>query len=509
MDKNLHNIDDLFRKALDEYEEAPSPSVWQNLDRNLDKKKVVSISQKYKRLKWVAAALLIFSMGMAMYAVHTRMKSKELVRENNLRKKKPTGKTLQADNTVAVTGAPATNDHVTKGASADTAVVVNNKSATTGQSVRSERALVATEGKKVLEKAGTTTEKAEGGAGNNKTLETPTAPGVATRVENAANRNLPNARLSATQKSAEERDGQAEYSQRFVPGLATVQQPKDNLRQAEPGLAQRNPQQRISLNSSLTANNTSAKTSKQSLNPFKRPALSATVFYSPDLVWARVDADRRRFREDDRNEIKSKEQIKRASTVGVLVDLNTGKGFSIETGLSLSTMTTGIQPKMIFARPDERGNVKYRFNCFAGYSFVTLKPGMAPVAGDSVTALGATNTLKYVSVPVTLKYNVRKGKLGLHPGVGIAANILTKGKIDAQIAGTAGTEKTTIDHIEGLNKSYLSGLISFGASYNLTNRLSLSVSPVARFALSAINKDAPVKTFLNSFGVAAGITIGL
>ena len=88
MDENLHNIDDLFKKAIDRHEEMPSSKVWENIDKSLDKKKVISISEKYRKLKWVAAALLIFSAGMAMYTVRTRMKNRELARLNSISHKK-------------------------------------------------------------------------------------------------------------------------------------------------------------------------------------------------------------------------------------------------------------------------------------------------------------------------------------------------------------------------------------------------------------------------------------
>jgi hypothetical protein len=89
MDEHLHNIDKLFKTALERSDDLPSDKVWESIDKNLDKKKVVFISEKYKRLKWVAAALLIFSVGMAMYAIHTRIKNREIVKQNKIKDKKP------------------------------------------------------------------------------------------------------------------------------------------------------------------------------------------------------------------------------------------------------------------------------------------------------------------------------------------------------------------------------------------------------------------------------------
>src|SRR4051812_19318548 len=87
MSENLQDIDDLFRKAADAHDDMPSANVWANIDKQLDKKKVVLISRKYNKLKWAAAAMLIFSVGMAMYTWNTRVRNRELVRQTEQQKK--------------------------------------------------------------------------------------------------------------------------------------------------------------------------------------------------------------------------------------------------------------------------------------------------------------------------------------------------------------------------------------------------------------------------------------
>ena len=103
MNDDLHNIDDLFKKALEEHTELPSSAVWDNIDKSLDKKKVVSISKKYNKLKWAAAILLLFSLAMAMYTLHIRIKDKELVKQNNsgkiLKNQKPQSNINPKDST--------------------------------------------------------------------------------------------------------------------------------------------------------------------------------------------------------------------------------------------------------------------------------------------------------------------------------------------------------------------------------------------------------------------------
>ncbi|MGI8637887.1 MAG: hypothetical protein ACR2KZ_21015, partial [Segetibacter sp.] len=247
--------------------------------------------------------------------------------------------------------------------------------------------------------------------------------------------------------------------------------------------------------------------SKSVIKPFRGSRFSATVFYSKDFVMPTVNNDRRNFREDDRNEIKNKESISGASSKGVFVNYNFSKNWSVRSGLMFSTITTDIQPKTIFARPDSRGDVHYRINCSAGYSYVTLKTGTTPSAGDSIQALSGKNTLHYFAVPLALSYNMPIGKFSLQPAAGLTANFLTKGNIETVVATQAGTEMHPPKRIEGLNSSYVNGAVSLAANYYFTKNFAVNFTPVARFALSAINKDAPVKTYINSFGLAAGLTI--
>ena len=46
-----------------------------------------------------------------------------------------------------------------------------------------------------------------------------------------------------------------------------------------------------------------------------------------------------------------------------------------------------------------------------------------------------------------------------------------------------------------------------GAQYKLNNAFELTFVPTMRFALSSINKDAPVKTNESSFGLAGGVML--
>ena len=50
MDKDLHDIEDLFRKGLEGNEELPPENTWERIDKVLDKYKIISIYKSYAAL---------------------------------------------------------------------------------------------------------------------------------------------------------------------------------------------------------------------------------------------------------------------------------------------------------------------------------------------------------------------------------------------------------------------------------------------------------------------------
>lgn len=535
MDENLHNIDDFFKKALNEHEEMPSHDVWEQIDKNLDKKKVDFISKKYNKLKWVAAALLMFSAGMAMYTWRTRMKNKELVQQNvaaakNKMEKYKSNKKDVANNSTAETSIPEVEKEAT---AKNTGIKINqnHKIDLSEKSNTANKQNVSGNNKKLREAENADAEvlKKQSAAiiaeSPDKSERNPDK--YKQKIKELSIRNQGNDSEKVADKEVILKDNKTallfeEQKNIFDSNLkfpientrkevnAEIEPVNHNFKISSSNSPLENFLKKTSDNNTITIKEYSiVKAKKNKSKLLKKSLFSAGLFYSPDFVSSKVDDDHHRFREDDRNEIKNKEEIRDSYTAGLLIDYNKGKKISVESGLTFSSITTAIASKQIFARPDSRGNLNYRFNCSAGYSYIPVKPGSNPVAGDSITALSSKNILQYIGVPFAVKYNVSKGKLSLNPGFGIAINFLTKGKIETGIEQLSGTEKANINNIEGLKHVYLNGSFSLSANYNLNQNLVLSFTPAARFALTSINKDAPVKTYLNSLGLAAGLFIKL
>ena len=532
MNRNLPNIDDLFRKALDDYEEEPSEKAWPAISKNLDKRKVVSITRKYKKLKWAAAALLIFSAGLAMFSVQTEVRNSELVQhkksveksstsspKNNISSEKVVQieeeaakepglknssttvtnsgtksstasqfvKAVESASQVSKTLKTANRSRITEGAVAITAIEKDNKSKS-GEGINAEVF-------KTIQKSIVSLEKVHfKNRGNLSSAKIKVSTPKNTRASNEPKKQTVADEMLAKVKKVV-----------FDTTIANESQNSSAVIHSESFSSDKS----VKLSGKISTKNFSVSNANKSAAIAGISKFSLGVFYSPDFVFLKVNNDKKSYREEDRTEIMDKEAIGQALSLGLLLNYNLYKNWNIQSGLSYSTMTTNVQPKVIYARPDSRGNISYRFNCSAGYSYVTLKSGRNPAAGDSIMSLSASNNLQYISLPLSVSYQVNEGRFRLQPGLGVVANFLTKGTIETLVAYQTATENKSIKHIEGLSSIYISSSISMSANYSLTDKIGVNVTPLARFALSSINKDAQVKTYLNSVALAGGLTIKL
>ncbi len=537
MNEDLHNMDDLFRKALEDNQELPSASVWDNIDKTLDKKKVVSISKKYNKLKWVAAVLLLFSIGMAMYTLHIRKQNSELVKQNkegkNILKQKSQTKILGEDSSISngtnantSVDADAHNNLRKQIQNADTEVAKNKVTITDNNALSNKKDA----GKKeAVDDKNNNINSSSLKAAENTALQHRKKPivknieGVQMNIEAGTTDSLnPNDKKDEQSAMVYNKNNidKTHVTKNTDRNIITDKQKNIEMAGLSPELkndfllpiqnpAYENDSKKSSSDLVFKRKPSFSNSKRIKINPSGGSQFSATVFFSPDIVSTQVKNDHPRFREEERNAIEKDEQIKFSSTFGVLVDYNIGKNWKLESGLTYSSRKTDIQPKTIYARPDNDGNINYRFNCSAGYSYVTVKSPTPPAFGDSINALASTNNLQYIGLPLYAKYIFKAGRFSILPGAGISFNFLTKGQIETTIGSSTGSKIPSTDKIQGLKSMYVNGAAGIGLQYKLNKTFSLSFEPAFRFAISSINKDASVKTNLNSIGLSTGILFKL
>ena len=86
-------------------------------------------------------------------------------------------------------------------------------------------------------------------------------------------------------------------------------------------------------------------------------------------------------RPGNRDEFRRSEQSMSSVRTGVLFEYPFTSNWSMASGAVYSSSVTSIAPKVVFARPDDRGNIKYEFNCSAGYAYIPGKTGSTPLIG--------------------------------------------------------------------------------------------------------------------------------
>jgi len=246
-----------------------------------------------------------------------------------------------------------------------------------------------------------------------------------------------------------------------------------------------------------TANGSNELTNKRSSR------LSAIIFFSPDFPFYRLQNDP----PDNQpaNDIKNAEKPDLSTTTGIMVDYKINGHWSLESGLSYSNTIILIDPKTIYAEKDNTGSVKYRYNASSGYGYLLPSFSVSPTVGDSLYTFTSTHTLRYLNIPMAVKYNIQKGKFILFASAGVSTNVLLQGIIETLVQDNSNNEIEVMNHLHGLKKIYFSGSASIGAEYKLNKNFSLLISPTRRFAINSINKNVAVKSYPNSVGIVTGI----
>jgi len=295
-----------------------------------------------------------------------------------------------------------------------------------------------------------------------------------------------------------------------------------NLTQSEPGESPGNPMERSTVVTSANCKLTSLPRykdmgvmtfSKKNITNTGKPANNKLPRWSAIIFFSR-DFPSYRFQNispysNTGNDLKGEEKPDLSSTTGVLIDYILGSHWSFQSGMSYSSTTILIDPKTIYAERENTGSVKYRYNASSGYGYVLPSFSSSPNVGDSLYAFSANHTLRYLNIPAAIKYSIQKGKFKFFASAGISTNILLQGIIETLVQDSSNNETEVINHLHGLKKIYFTGLFNIGGEYKLNKKLSLVISPITRFALNSINKNVSVKSYPNSFGMAAGLRVEL
>ncbi len=494
--KDLHDIDKLFNDGLGEHREPVPPGIWEGISNDLDKKQTLHFQKKYYRLKRWAAALLLFGFvsGAFVFYYFTEEKTGSI----NLKQKN-----LPGVRDIKYPASPDNNSTI------NLSTIAAEKKSSATPSLQNQEKLSAKESQRLPKDS-----FAKDGVFNENEIErSPRKQGAfllpLVQLKAAAestNSSLKNKNVYAGNKL----DGY--NSKRELRPSADVSLQTSSAKLANEYLPTHSFNLfRLLPLSNVTRNDIAPKKigTPSKLKTSAKHEFSLTAFVAPNLNFSRLEDDKHLARPGrDRNEARKDEQHASSFSAGFLLNYGLTKNLHLQSGAIVSTSTTDLSPKIIYARPDNNGNARYELHCSSGYSYIAPKTGAALTVGDSIQTSGSRSKLTYVSVPFSVSYGLQNGRLTIEPGVGVAANFLASGKTKTDLTNNTTNEMATTS-ITGLKSMYVDGLISVRIEYNLNKRFSVGLLPTARLAVSPINKETPVKSYQNYLSVGAGIKIKL
>ena len=465
MHKDLHYIDNLFRSSLESYEETPSASVKDRLESALNKTDSELYKKRFLLWKRTAIALFFLLVGIALYETGI-MRISLGNSEKDYAAKKPShpssGEQKNEKNNFPL------NDRKT-----DEPVSYYEKDKLDENKIGLENNTNSQKPspKKLVDKK--TYDEGEANLADNPSML----------------HDSPNSSRTRMQQSI---PGQEIYAftllQKNNPSASISRKPFD-------------PQ--IDSDSFLPDRNLSENQNKNRIG-FKPHWLISAVF-SYEAAGYKLDSDL----PNEISNIKHREVHEPSYSGGVLVTRQLTNHWGLQSGLLYTKTEIGIGPQKIYAFLDPTGDVAYKYVTSSGYVYIKPKTGSPPSFGDSTIATEGKHTLRYITVPFSVKYRVGKNKFSFVPGVGIEANFLTDTRVETEIQTPSNSELVFFTKLYGANSFYWSLTADAEIRYNLNSKTMLSFRPSFHHSISPITENNIVETFPYSFRWGVGLAFKL
>ena len=513
MDKNIPDIDQVFRTAHQAYEQEPSDEVWQKLEAGLDKRD----AEKYRRwfVAWRIAGILLF-IACGILALY----NSSLFEANH--------------NNVGI--ASGNNQNNTHAASQkDESVTVDKPEALAPEK---QAAQSFTDGEEARIPSPVTVRGVE-----KKTIAPEAAKAVITKQQEEAallpNNKAPLPAIALSEKKTIKKNAQA-FIKKWQP--VSDKQKSTVVKQANQKQHNNSIKESNAENNSFTKINQLIKPGIQTveinrpevlLNPYtalkqsavekayaksnkpsikishvSKPSWFLTAYASNDWSGYRMDDDdhhNRGNRGDHKDDIFERESHEGAFTLGINLTRQFKK-WNIISGLHYAQIKIGIRPQDIYASSQSNGSITYKYVTSSGYCNIDPNFNGAPVTGDSIQSEGATHSLRIISIPFMAGYKITSRRFSIIPAIGIGTNYIAGARIKTTLKNAGNTDNISVNRLSGMHHFYLDFTAQTDLQYSITKKWSINLIPSMKYAITPVTKDNVVKTFPYNFGVGAGVT---
>ena len=501
MDENLQNIEDLFRDVLKDNDEKPSQNVWNDLEKSLDEERIKNLKIKYNKLKKLSVLLLIM-LGLSVLVISKSTilnksskeadiqkinKNNSIIDRKNRNEEKAYNAPLLVDSSNIVR-----NSNNVDSFQKSISEIKKQESSQKNNNINKHQLQKQNPNEILFSEKNIV--KAQSIIHSLKNKKFNIASRTKTSIKNAL-------------ASANEIDIQKEENYPNNIKL-TILRNLENLANGNSLNWSKDLIKVKQVTPTFESGKNSLSKGVQKSN-YKASGFSIIPFFSPDFAWYYLQDDEVGNQPDNANQLEKEEKHQFSSTYGILVDKSLNNHWGIQSGITISNTNITLEPKIIYAQPDNSGAVKYRINTSSGYGFVLPPFSQNPVIGDSLYMYTSVHSLQYIGIPLEGRYSMKKGKFWINLSAGISVNILSRANIKVNLENGINETTETINKLQGIRQLNFSGLASAGIDYQLSKKLSISFIPTYRFALNSIDKNATVRSYPKTFGSWIGLRIDL
>jgi Outer membrane protein beta-barrel domain len=467
MDKQLHNdIGEQFRDEINSLSQQPRAHIWEQVDKALDKTEVTTYKEKFLRLRKRTLLLLLLLIGISTFSVIFFNQSKNKNNQQSFNKQQD-GRVI-ADKSLPVYPPVKSKNNLPLSSSQQQAKEGNTAFLLPGVYTEPEFSY-------------------------HEPLPFPQKNNIAEKTKNAhtTGENLMNENmLSIIENNI--------IAPVMINDIPETNPGTKNTGNVLSGIFQ--PEKKDTLQQIATTVTPISKTPKRVKLPSK---FTLTAFAAPDYSAYRLQNDQLN-NYDSKDGIATRERSDLSFSAGLLLGYQVGDKITLQSGIIYSASDISITPSKIYAEKNSRGEIKFRYNTSSGYGYVLPSFSRSPVVGDSLYADGANHTLRYISIPVIVKYQFGSKKITFHPGIGATFNLLTKATLTTDLVDQLQRETEYVSKLEGMKKNSYSIMLTPEVQYRLSKKWSISLLPYFKFAPASINKGNVVKSYPYTYGLGIG-----
>lgn len=235
---------------------------------------------------------------------------------------------------------------------------------------------------------------------------------------------------------------------------------------------------------------------KENINKSKtksfKPYWSITGFTFTDWGQNRFDINQQQAdnnaQQEETQVIQQGEKNKSSISIGITASFQFKKNWSVESGFIYLNSSKEINPQKIYAVRVPSSDISYKYITSSGYTYINPAFNESAAVGDSLdTGSGQLDT-KYLSVPIFIKFKIKKNKFSLEPGGGLATNFLVSTQVQTEIEDSSTHQRFFLNKTEGIKRLYWELIFENNFSYEINANWSINFRPAFKYAVTPLAK---------------------